>query len=81
MSGLLFSIKHSDGRDMSEELSTFASTIGLDHVAPGRYSLLLVLSLFGGFKAGLMNPAVVVHEIEALEGLRKSSFKHAYPIS
>ncbi|AGG88790.1 hypothetical protein R2APBS1_1658 [Rhodanobacter denitrificans] len=71
----LFSIKHEDGRDMSDELNAFARTIGLERIAPGRYSILLVLSLFGGMASGRMNPAVVVQEIEALEGLRTSRFK------
>jgi len=54
---------------MSAELTNFANFIGLEAVAPGRYSILLVLGLFGGCKSGLLNPAKVIHEIKALEGI------------
>ncbi|MBS0300091.1 MAG: hypothetical protein JSR32_09235 [Proteobacteria bacterium] len=62
-----------DGKDVSAELANFANFIGLDTVAPNRYSILLVLGLFGGFKSGHLNPAKVIHEIEALEGIGTSS--------
>jgi hypothetical protein len=54
---------------MTAELTEFAASIGLDRVAPGRYSFALVLGLFGGFKSGHQNPAKIVREIEALEGI------------
>lgn len=72
-----------DGKDMSAELANFADFIGLDTVVPNRYSILLVLGLFGGFKSKHLNPANVMHEIKALEGIGTSSqmkpatpFKH-----
>ncbi|QOJ21896.1 MAG: hypothetical protein HRU77_15110 [Gammaproteobacteria bacterium] len=68
---------------MSAELANFADFIGLDTVVPNRYSILLVLGLFGGFKSKHLNPANVMHEIKALEGIGTSSqmkpatpFKH-----
>jgi hypothetical protein len=63
-----FSAKAADGNDITAELQEFANQIGLEQAAPGRYSLLLVLGLFGSVKAGVLNPAKVVHEIQALEG-------------
>ncbi|PHM20828.1 MAG: hypothetical protein CK604_07120 [Curvibacter sp. PD_MW3] len=54
---------------MSAELATFVKAIGLERAAPGRYSLLLSLGLFGGHLAGRLNPAKVIREIEALEGV------------
>ncbi|QFY44915.1 hypothetical protein F6R98_02935 [Candidatus Methylospira mobilis] len=54
---------------MSAELTYFANFIGLEAIAPGRYSMLLLLGLFGGFKSGALNPAKVIHEIQALEGI------------
>ena len=62
-----------DGKDISVELANFASFIGLDTVTPNRYSILLVLGLFGAFKSGHLNPAKVIHEIKALEGIGTSS--------
>lgn len=59
--------------DMTAEITSFAECIGLEHAAPGRYSILLLLGLFGGFKSGHLNPAKVVHEINALEGIGTSS--------
>lgn len=62
-----------NGEDIYPELRDFANFIGLEKVAPNRYSILLVLGLFGGFKSGVLNPAKVVHEIKILEGIGKSS--------
>jgi hypothetical protein len=64
-----FSARTQDGKDVFAELQDFANGIGLEQAAPGRYSFLLVLGLFGSFKAGVLNPAKVVHEIRALEAI------------
>jgi hypothetical protein len=64
-----FTARTEDGKDCFAELQGFANGIGLEEAAPGRYSFLLVLGLFGSFKAGVLNPAKVVHEIRALEGI------------
>jgi hypothetical protein len=58
---------------MTLELMGFAEAIGLDRVASGRYSILLLLGLYGGMKSGQLNPAKVIYEIEALEGIRERS--------
>jgi hypothetical protein len=61
---------------MTAVLADFAASIGLDQIAPGRYSFALALGLFGGFKSGHQNPAKIIREIEALEGIgRPSSLK------
>ena len=62
-----FTLTSDNGDDMTAEMAIFANFIGLDRAAPGRYSILLVLGLFGGIKSNRLNPAKVVHEIEALE--------------
>jgi len=54
---------------MTGEMDNFADVIGLKRAAPGRYSMLLVLALYGGVRSGQLNPAKVVHEIRALEGI------------
>jgi hypothetical protein len=64
-----FSARTQDGKDVFAELQDFANGIGLEQAAPDRYSFLLVLGLFGSFKAGVLNPAEVVHEIRALEAI------------
>src|SRR5580704_18889283 len=66
---LKFIATAANGDDMTAELTAFAASIGLDRVAPGRYSFALVLGLFGGFKSGHQNPAKIMREIEALEGI------------
>lgn len=58
-----------DGTDMSAELEHFAAFFGLKRIAPGRYSMLLVLELFVGFKSNRLNPAKVLREIQILEGV------------
>jgi hypothetical protein len=58
-----------DGQDISDELNQLAVVFGLERAAPGRYSMLLLLHLFGGFKSGRINPHKVVREINALEGI------------
>lgn len=55
---------------MTEDMRRFAETIGLEQAASGRYSVALLLGLFGGFAARVQNPWKVVQEIEALEGIR-----------
>ena len=57
-----------DGSDRTDEILDFAKLIGLDSVAPGRYSVLLMLGLFGGFKSGRQGPEKIISEILALEG-------------
>lgn len=58
-----------NGEDMTAMVEGFARFMGLEQAAPGRYSMLLVLGLFGGAQSGMLNPAKVVHEICALEGI------------
>ena len=71
-----------DGQDMSEELLNFAYQIGLETAVPGRYSSLLLLGLFGSSQSGLLNPAKVIREIEALEGIGiPSRLKQASPLN
>jgi len=64
-----FTATAANGDDMKGVLTDFAASIGLDRVAPGRYSFALVLGLFGGFKSGHQNPAKIIREIGALEGV------------
>jgi hypothetical protein len=63
--------KDQDGNDISDEVSAEFEAIikatRLEHLAPGRISLLFLLSLFGAFKAGRINPFQLAREIEALE--------------
>jgi hypothetical protein len=77
-----FVAKDNAGNDVTGEIEALIQMMGLDQIAPGRYSSLLMANLFGGFKAGSINPHMVAHEIQALEaekrtGLRLSSeFRH-----
>lgn len=64
-----FIVTADNGEDKSAELTNFGNFIGLEAAAPSRYSILLVLGLFGGCKSGRLNPAKVIHEIEVLEGI------------
>lgn len=57
-----------DGQDVTDELTQFARMFGLDRAAPGRYSMLLLLHLYGGCKSGSVHPWKVVREISTLEG-------------
>lgn len=66
---LKFTATAAHGHDMTGVLTDFAASIGLDRVAPDRYSFALVLGLFGGSKSGHQNPAKIIREIEALEGI------------
>ncbi len=64
-------------------LSEFATLIGLEQIASGRYSLLLAANLFGGALSGVQNPAQIVREIELLEknelGQFKTPIKNRHP--
>ena len=73
MTGNKFTAAAVNGENMTAEITNFANIIGLERAAPGRYSILLVLGLFGGFKSGGLNPAKVVHEINALDGIGNPS--------
>lgn len=68
-----FEAKLSTGEDIAPEITSFIELIGLERTAPDRYSLLLVLQLFGAFKSNMLNPAKVVCEIQALEGIGRPS--------
>lgn len=63
--------KDQDGNDISEQISAEFEAIiqatRLEKIAPGRTSMLLLLSVFGAYKAGRINPWQVASEIEALE--------------
>jgi hypothetical protein len=59
-----------NGENKLEELLNFGRIIGLDSVAPNRYSTLFLIHLyFHSVILGRMNPAKVIREIRALEGL------------
>jgi hypothetical protein len=73
MTAKKFTLTAANGEDRTAEITNFASVIGLERAAPDRCSVLLVLGLFGGFKSGHLNPAKVVHEIQALEGIGNPS--------
>lgn len=70
---LIISPSAKDG--INEEINSFITFIGLDKIAPGRYSQLLVCELFVGCKYGHQNPAPVIQEIELLEKGRRSCTK------
>lgn len=63
--------KDQEGNDISEQISAEFEAIlqatRLEHIAPSRISLLFLLSVFGAYKAGRIDPAQVAREIEALE--------------
>jgi hypothetical protein len=70
-----------NGEDKTEELRNFARFIGLEAAASGRYSILLLLQLLGGYASRGLVPARVVHEILALEGTsRQSNTKPPTPV-
>ena len=62
-----------DGTDMKPELLRFAAVTGLERVAPGRISTLLLLQLYAGATSGALNSAKVIHEIACLEGAGRQS--------
>jgi len=73
-----------DGTNHADQLLNFARQIGLERAAPGRYSMLLVLHLWGGFASRRLNPGKIVDEILALEGrgrgsLTKAPIQNKYP--
>lgn len=70
---LQFTAQDEDGNDMSAVFSRFVEQIGLQAAAPGRFSFLLVMELFGGAMSGRRNPAKVMQEIRALEGIGSAS--------
>lgn len=69
----IVTVTAANGQDMTVDLENFVRLIGLDQAAPGRYSMLLVLGLFGGLQSGFLNPAKVINEIKALEGNGRAS--------
>lgn len=64
-----------DGNDIAVEIESFRQFILLEQIAPGRYSFLLLMSLFGGWKSGMVDPHKVVHEIKLLESGEASPLK------
>lgn len=73
MTGRKFTLTAANGEDVTTEISNFANAIGLERAAPSRYSILLVLELYGGFNSNRLNPAKIVREINALEGIGNPS--------
>ncbi|WP_374439783.1 hypothetical protein [Pseudomonas panipatensis] len=72
----MFSEIFIQGKDRTEELRWFAELVGLERIAPGRYSSYFLIQLFvQSFELGVLTPGRVIHEIEALEGIRKSTTK------
>lgn len=51
------------------ELAQFAGLVGLDKIAPGRYSWLLVIQMLLYAKRQAIDPTMIVEEVKALEGL------------
>lgn len=74
----------SEDEDIPEvDLGEFVKHIGLEKLAPGRYSLLLAANLYGGALSGTQNPAKIVREIELLEqdelGQLKKPIQNRHP--
>jgi len=69
-SSFTFNIHSGDkSQEMTErELAQFASLIGLDGIAPGRYTWFFVFQIFLHLKVHGINPAMIVEEVKALEG-------------
>jgi hypothetical protein len=63
--------KDQDGNDISAQISgefeAILQATRLEQIAPGRISLLFLLSFFGAYKAGRINPFQIAREIESLE--------------
>ncbi|QQQ50146.1 hypothetical protein JJQ97_22930 [Pseudomonas syringae] len=57
------------------DLGEFAKLIGLEQIAPGRYSVLLAAHLLGGALSGVQNPAKIIREIDLLEKNERGQFK------
>lgn len=70
-----FDAKDEEGKQINEEIEAMIKLSGLDQVAYGRCSILLVLQLFAASKAGVVDPAMVVHEIAGLEAGMHSTLK------
>jgi hypothetical protein len=68
---LKFVAKDQDGNDISDQISAefegIIKAARLEQIAPGRISLLFLLSFWGAFKANRIDPFEVAREIEALE--------------
>ncbi|SOE86966.1 hypothetical protein SAMN05446935_7501 [Burkholderia sp. YR290] len=64
-----------DGNDIGAEIESFRRLTRLEEVVPGRYSFLLLMSLFGGWKSGVVDPNKVIHEIKLLENGETSTLK------
>ncbi len=62
-----YALTNGQGESMNEELECFADNIGLNTIAPNRYSIILLLELFGGFKSGGLHLEKIMHEIRLLE--------------
>ena len=67
--------EESQGKAIRDEINAIVALMGLNRVAPGRFSSLLVLEVFGGFKAGTVDPTKVASEINALEQGRTTGLK------
>lgn len=61
--------------EIESELVSFIDMTGLDRIVPSRYSFVLVLHLFGGWKSGFQGPEKIIHEIQALEAGVSTSLK------
>ncbi|CAE6886744.1 hypothetical protein R75471_02127 [Paraburkholderia domus] len=64
-----------DGNDIGAEVEWLRRFTRLEEVVPGRYSFLLLMSLFGGWKSGMVDPNKVIHEIKLLENGEASTLK------
>jgi hypothetical protein len=60
---------------VSAEVEALIEVTRFDHIAPGRVSILFLLTLFGAFKAGAINPFRVAQEIQALESGKPTGMK------
>lgn len=71
--------------EVIDEIETIIQIVGLDRIAPARYSAAFALSLFAGFKSDRVHLGMVSRELEALEkenetGTRGATqFRH-YPL-
>lgn len=69
MNKVKYEMTFEDGSDAYPELKKFSEIIGLEKIASNRFSMLLLMQLYGAFNSGFLNPAKVVHQIEMLEGI------------
>jgi hypothetical protein len=70
-----------NGASRADDVEAFIQRTGLDTIAPGRFSSLLVLNLFAASMAGVMEPSCVIREIKALESGMNTGFKPARPLN